>query len=149
MTQAIPAGFHSVTPSLILNNAASAIELYKKAFGAQEVYRMQAPDSSKIMHACITIGNSMIFLSDVAPEMGCSTPSVTNFYVYLDNVDKAFTQAKQTGLAEVYAVQDMFWGDRTGTLKDNFGIQWTLATHVRDVSEDELEEGRQKWAAAS
>ncbi len=71
MTQPIPEGFHSVTPSLILNGAANAIELYKKAFNAEELYRMETPHTAKIMHACIKIGNSMLFISDVAPEMGC------------------------------------------------------------------------------
>lgn len=148
MTKKIPEGFHSVTPTLILNGAAKAIETYKKAFGAQELYRMECPGGTgKIMHACITIGDSKLFLADTNPQMGCATPSVSTFYVYLEDVDATFKQAKQAGLAEASPVQDMFWGDRTGTVKDSFGIHWTLATHVRDVSPEEMEEARKKFGA--
>jgi len=84
-------------------------------------------------------------LSDANPEMGCGTPSVSSFYVYLDNVDAAFKQARQAGLKELSAVQDMFWGDRTGSLQDSLGINWTLATHVRDVSPEEMEAGRKDF----
>ena len=97
------------------------------------------------MHACLQIGNSKFFLSDLNPNMGTTTPSVSNFYVYLSDVDAAFKQAKKAGLNEEFPVQDMFWGDRTGVVKDPFGNRWTLATHVRDVSADEMEEGRKKF----
>ena len=146
MPKKIPQGFNTVTPSLTVNGAAKAIELYKKAFGAKEEYRMECDDGSgKIMHACIQIGDSKLFLADTNPKMGCGTPSVSSFYVYLNDVDAAFKQAKQAGCSETYPVQDMFWGDRTGSLKDSFGIQWTLATHVREVSPKEMEEGRKKF----
>lgn len=146
MTRKIPEGFQNVTPSLNINGAASAIELYTKAFNAKELYRMECPESKKIMHACIQIGNSKIFLSDTNPAVGCNTPSVSGFYVYFEDVDTAFKQAnKQAGMNEIMPVQDMFWGDRTGTLRDEFGISWTLATHVRDVSPAEMEEGRKKF----
>lgn len=146
MTKKIPEGFSTLTPSLNVEGAAEAISLYTKAFGAQEVYRMECPESSKIMHACIQIGNSKVFLSDANPQ--CSAPSQSSFYVYLNDVDAAFTQAKQAGLSELCAVQDMFWGDRMGALKDKFGISWTLATHVRDVSPEEMEKGRKQFMAA-
>ena len=142
----IPEGFHTVTPTLIVNGAAKAIDLYKKAFGAQELYRMEGK-KGKIMHACITVGNSKVFLCDTNPEMGCGTPSSSSFYLYVDNVDSTFKQAKGAGLAENSPVQDMFWGDRTGNLKDSFGISWTVATHVREVSKEEMEEGRKKFAS--
>jgi uncharacterized glyoxalase superfamily protein PhnB len=148
MTEKQPMNRQTVTPSLSLDGAARAIDVYRKAFGAEEVYRMEMPGGGKIMHACITIGNSQIFLSDTDPNM-CATPSVASFYVYLPDVDAAFRQAKQAGLSELHAPQDMFWGDRTGTVKDSFGITWTLATHVRDVSPEEMEEGRKKFMQAA
>lgn len=142
MADKIPQGFHTLPPTLTLNGAAKAIELYKKAFGATEEYRMEMSDGSgKIMHACITVGNSKLFLSDVDPKM-CPTATISTFYAYLNDVDSAFKQAKQAGLQELYPVTDMFWGDRMGSLKDSFGITWTVATHVRDVSPEEMESAR-------
>src|SRR5665213_328859 len=102
--QAIPEGFHTLTPTLVLDGAAAAIELYKKAFGAEELYRMETPGSGKIAHACIKIGDSKMFLCDVG--MGCTTASNMNFYVYQKDVDAAFGQAKQAGLEETSPVQD-------------------------------------------
>ncbi len=145
----IPEGFATITPSLSLTDAAKAIDLYKKALGAQELYRMEWPGTGKIMHACLQIGTSKIFLADHMPEMGCGAPSQSSFYLYLDNVDAAFKQAKAAGLSEMMPVSDMFWGDRIGGLQDPFGIYWTLATHVRDVSPQEMEEGRKQWGNAA
>jgi uncharacterized glyoxalase superfamily protein PhnB len=149
MTQKIPEGFSTLTPAINLKDAARAIETYKKAFGAQELYRMECPNSKKIMHACLQIGDSKLFLADVNPEMGCSTPSASTFYLYLNDVDATFKQARQAGLEELFPVKDMFWGDRTGSVKDGFGNIWTLATHVRDVSESEMEEGRKQFGKAA
>lgn len=143
MTKKIPDGFHTVTPSLNITDAASALELYKKAFGAQELYRM-ADDEGKIMHACLQIGTSKVFVAEANPEMGCG-PSTASFYLYVENVDGAFGQARNAGLNEYYPVQDMFWGDRTGTLKDRYGNSWMLATHVKDMSDAEMKEGQKKF----
>jgi PhnB protein len=145
---AIPEGFTTLTPTLIVNGAASAIELYKKAFGAQELYRMEAAIQGKLMHACIMIGNSKLFLADSDPAM-CAQPSVSTFYMYLDNVDAALNQAKQAGLEELFAAQDMFWGDRMGSVRDRFGITWTIATHIRDVSPEEMEAARKNCSNAA
>jgi uncharacterized glyoxalase superfamily protein PhnB len=131
---------------LIVSDAAAAIDLYKKAFGATEEYRMACPDTGKIMHACIYFGSSKIFLSDENPNMECSKATHSNFYVYLKDVNSAFSTAKQAGMEEVMPPEDMFWGDRTGSVKDKFGNYWTLATHVRDVSPQEMEEGKKKFA---
>jgi len=142
----IPEGFNTITCNLNLDGAAQAIELYKKAFGAKEISRMESPDKSgKIIHACLQIGTSKLFIADVNPEMGCAEPSVSSFYLYMEDVDSAFKQAKQAGLEEKYPVTDMFWGDRTGSLKDQFGVMWTIATHVRDVSDKEMEEGSKNF----
>jgi PhnB protein len=145
---AIPEGFTTLTPTLIVDGAAFAIELYTKAFGAQEVYRMEGNTPGKIMHSCIIIGNSKVFLADTDPNM-CSQPSVSTFYVYLNDVDSAYAQATQAGMEGSYAPQDMFWGDRMGSVQDRFGINWTLATHIRDVSPDEMEEAKKNWGKAA
>ena len=106
---------------------------------------MACPESGKIIHACLSIGSSKLFLSDANPEKGCAA-STANFYVYIDDVDASFNKAKQAGLQEAWGgVQDMFWGDRTGCLKDSFGNNWTLATHVKDVSPEEMGKGRKEF----
>lgn len=145
---AIPEGFTTLTPSLTLNGAAEAIEIYKKAFAALEIARMEFPGTGRIMHACLRIGSSHIFLNDTDDKMN-PVPSVSAFYVYLPNVDEAFAAARAAGLAEMFPVQDMFWGDRTGCVRDKFGITWTLASHVRDVSPEEMEEARRQWGKAA
>ena len=136
----------TIIPTLTLNGAAEAIDLYVKAFGAKELAKMNAPDGSgKIMWSMILLGNSKIFLMDTSEH--CATPSTSSFYVYFDNVDAAFTQAKSAGLKEAMAPQDMFYGDRCGNVTDKFGISWSLAQHIRDVSEDEMCEAMKKMAA--
>ncbi len=144
----IPEGFSTVTPTLVVNGAAKAIEQYKKAFGATETYRLNCADSGKIMHACIQVGTSKIFLCDTHPEM-CAAPTQSNFYLYFKDVDATFKQAKQAGMQESSPVQDMFWGDRTGNVKDAFGNSWTLATHVRDVSPEEMEKAAKHMGKAA
>lgn len=145
-TKPIPEGFSTITPSLSLPNAAEAIELYKKAFGAKETARMSSPDGSgKIMHAVLEIGNSKIFVADQFCEESAK-PSHSSFYVYVPDVDASFKQATGAGLAEFMPVADMFWGDRLGAVKDKFGISWTLSTHVKDVSDSEMKKGAEDWA---
>ena len=146
-TQAIPQGFNTITPSLNLTNAAEAIELYKKAFNAKEIATMKSPDGSgKIMHAVLEIGNSKIFLADQFCESSSMKPSNSSFYLYVPDVDAAFKQAKAAGISETMPVTDMFWGDRLGAVTDKFGISWTLATHNRDVSDDEMKKGAIEFA---
>lgn len=144
--QAIPEGFSTITPTLIVKGAAEAIKLYEQAFGAKEVYRLNSPDG-KIGHACISIGSSKLFLADANPEMGCGDPSTSSFYLYFTDVDAKFAQAKKAGLNEVVPPQDMFWGDRMGALTDKFGIKWTVATHVRDVSQEDMAKGMKEMCS--
>lgn len=144
MSKAIPTGFHTVTPLLAIDGAAKAIDLYTKAFGAKEEGRMTCPETGKIMHTMITIGNSILMLSDTFP--GCAQASNTAFYLYLNDVDSAFKKARDAGLNVKEDLKDMFWGDRTGTLTDPFGIQWTLATHTKDLSKDQIEKAAKEWA---
>jgi PhnB protein len=141
---AIPEGFTTLTPSLSVKDAARAIELYKKAFGAKELSRMADPESGKIMHAVLEIGSSKIFVADVFPNCPANQSS---FYVYMPDVDASMKQAEQAGMKNTMPVTDMFWGDRMGAVTDEFGINWTIATHVRDVSDADLEKGRQEFCA--
>lgn len=144
MAKKVPEGFATITPTLVVDGAAKAIEQYKKAFGATEDYRMEVPgNKDKIMHACLTIGNSKLFICDVQPQM-CATPTSSRFYLYFDDVDAMFKQAKGAGCNESMAPQDMFWGDRMGAVTDNFGIHWSIATFQREVSDEELKQGAKK-----
>jgi PhnB protein len=141
MPKPIPEGYHSVTPYLVLDDAAKAIEFYKKAFGAEEKYRL--PMGDRIGHAEIKIGDSFVMLADEFPEMGHLSPksrggTTVSLLIYLDNVDTAFQRAIQTGATETKPLENQLWGDRMGTLTDPFGHQWSLATHVEDVSEEEI-----------
>jgi len=148
----IPEGYHSVTPYLIVKGAAGAIEFYKKAFEATELFRMAQPDD-KIGHAEIRIGDSTIMLADEFPEMGHKSPttlggSAVSLLIYVENVDAVFAQALAAGATEERAVEDKFYGDRGGSLVDPFGHIWHLATHTEDVSPEEMQK-RATAAAAS
>ncbi len=144
MTQAIPEGFHSITPTLVLSDAKGAIEFYKKALGAKEDYAMTCPESGKIMHACLTIGDSKLFLSDDMPNCGGVTKD-SRFYLYVKDCDAGFKIATAAGCSEIMKPEDMFWGDRVSAVKDKFGLNWTIATHVKEVSEEEMKKGRDAW----
>lgn len=139
----IPEGYHSVTPYLIMKNAGAAIEFYKNAFGAIELFRMPQPDG-KIGHAEIKIGDSPIMLSDEHPEMQYLGPETiggtpVSLMIYVDDVDTVFKRAIDKGATEKKAVQDQFYGDRSGSLVDPFGHIWHIATHTEDVSPEEME----------
>jgi PhnB protein len=141
-TKSIPDGYHSVTPYLIINGAAKAIEFYKSAFGATELMRLEGPDG-KLGHAEIKIGDSAVMLADEAPDMGYRSPQSlggagVSLMVYVDRVDDVFKRAIATGAKELRPVKDQFYGDRSGTLQDPYGHTWTIATHVEDIPPDEL-----------
>jgi PhnB protein len=143
MAKAIPGGHHSVTPYLIVDGAAKALDFYKKAFGATEVARMEDP-KGRIGHAEIKLGDSHIMLADEFPERGYRGPSslggtAVSLMVYVDNADATFKQALAAGAQELQPIKDQFYGDRSGTLKDPFGHMWTIATHVEDVPPAEME----------
>lgn len=149
--KSIPEGYHSVTPYLIIDGAADAIEFYQKAFGATELFRFPAPDG-KIGHAEIKIGDSPIMLADEFAEMGYKGPqalggSPVSLMIYLEDVDAVFTRAVEAGASVKEAVQDKFYGDRTGTLTDPFGHVWHVSTHKEDISMEEMEK-RAKQASA-
>ena len=138
----IPNACRAATPYLIVNDAASAIEFYKKAFGATELVRLADP-TGKVMHAEIRIGNSSLMLADEFPGMGYRSPrslggSPVSILLYVENVDTLFSQAITAGAKETMAVADQFDGDRRGTLTDPFGHVWLLATKKEDVSIEEM-----------
>lgn len=142
--QAIPAGYHSVTPYLITDNAADAIAFYKQAFGAIERMRMAGPNG-KICHAELQIGNSVIMLADAMPERGARSPqsiggSPISLHVYVTDVDNVIAKASAAGAKIVRPVADQFYGDRSGMLQDPFGHVWNIATHTEDVSPEEMQQ---------
>jgi PhnB protein len=139
----IPEGYHSVTPYLIIRGATEAIEFYKKAFGAIELFRIPAP-GGKVGHAELKIGDSPIMLADEHPSMGYNGPqtiggSPVSLMIYIDDVDAVFNQAVAGGATVKEAVTDKFYGDRSGTVVDPFGHIWHLSTHKEDVPPEEME----------
>ncbi len=150
MVKAIPEGYHSITPYLVVNNGAEAIEFYKRAFEAVEKYRHNGPDGKSIMNAEIKIGDSPILLSDEFSHEGdtgrCRSPksiggSAVTIHLYTEDVDKVFNQAVSAGATVVMPVMDMFWGDRYGQLVDPYGHFWSIATHKWDPSKEEIQKG--------
>ena len=150
----IPEGYHSVTPYLTVDNAAAAIEFYRQAFGAQELFRLPMPDGAggeKIGHAEVKIGDSHLMLSDEWPGMDVLGPksrggASASFLIYGPDVDRAFQRAIDAGARAEQQPSDQFWGDRMGTVTDPFGHKWMLATHVEDVPPQELQARMAAWA---
>ena len=152
VAKAIPEGMHSVTPHIVCAGAASAIEFYKKAFGAVETGRLPAPDG-RIMHAAIRIGDSTVMLVDEMPEWGALGPkslkgSPVTIHLYVEDVDAFVARAVNAGAKITMPVADQFWGDRYGKLEDPFGHHWSVATHVRDVSPAEMQKAMREMQPA-
>jgi PhnB protein len=148
----IPEGYHTITPYLVVDDGAKAIEFYKRAFGATERSRMPGPDG-KVAHAEIKIGDSLIMLSDPFPQSSTKPPkelggTSASLFVYSENVDAAVQKAVDAGATVTMPVEDMFWGDRFGSVQDPFGHIWAIATHKEDVPAEEMAE-RAKEAMAS
>ena len=147
----IPAGLRTVTPHLVCANAADAIEFYKKAFGAVEEARLPGSDG-KLMHAMIRIGGDAIMLVDEMPQWGALGPkalkgSPVTLHLYVEDVDAVVKRAVEAGAKVTMPVADQFWGDRYGKLEDPFGHHWSVATHVRDVTPEEMQKAMQKMPA--
>lgn len=146
----VPEGFHTVTPHLVIRGAAEAIDFYKKAFGARELSRAPGPDGKTLMHAMIQIGDSRIFLADEFPGMGSLSPqglkgTPVTIHLYVEDADRVFQQAVQAGAQIAMPLADQFWGDRYGIVTDPFGHRWSIASHIKDVTPQEM----QKAAAAA
>jgi PhnB protein len=140
--QPVPSDMHSVTPHLVCKGAAEAIAFYVRAFGAAELARLPAPDG-RLMHAMIRIGDTPLMLVDEFPEQGCLGPQALNgspvtLHLYVPDVDATVARAVEAGARVTMPVSDMFWGDRYGRLEDPFGHQWSVASHVRDLSPEEI-----------
>ena len=139
----IPAGYYTLTPYLVCRGAAKAIEFYKKAFDAKEKVRMPAPDGS-VAHAELKIGNSIVMLGDENPAMGATAPetvggTATGLFIYTANVDKAYAKAIAAGAKAEQPPTDMFWGDRYAKFSDPFGHKWSFATHVKDLTPEQMQ----------
>lgn len=148
MPKAIPDGYHTITPFLVVRGGTQAIQFYQRAFGAEEIASMPGPDG-KLMHAEIRIGDSVVMLSDEFPQMGNKAPESLGgtpggLMIYSDNVDQLWDRAVKAGATVEMPLTDMFWGDRYGKLRDPFGHSWALAQHVRDVSPEEMVEAAKK-----
>jgi len=139
----IPDGYHDVTPSLIIDGAAAALDFYREAFGAKEVMRLPRSDGM-VAHAEILLGSSHVMLADEYPDMGYRGPlahggTPVSLMVYVPDVDATFAKAISHGATELRPIANQFYGDRSGTLRDPFGHVWTISTHVEDVSPEEIE----------
>ncbi|MDH2908026.1 MAG: VOC family protein [Candidatus Nitrosotalea sp.] len=148
MTKTIPDGFTTATASLTVREASRAIEFYKKVFDAKELHRMPTPDG-KIMHAEITIGNSIIMLNDEMPQGKCRSPQSvggtgSSIYLYVSDADATFDKAIAAGAKPQMAMMDAFWGDRFGSIEDPFGHVWSIATHKKDVTPEEMSKAAQE-----
>jgi len=140
----VPDGYRSLTPVLTVHDAAGAIEFYKRAFGAREIGRMVAEDGKRVVHAELEIGDSRVMLSDEFPEWGGSRSpkslggTTGSLHLYVEDADEAFGRALEAGATAEMPLEDAFWGDRYGVLVDPYGLRWGIATHVEDVSDEEL-----------
>lgn len=153
MVNPIPEGYPRVTPYLCVDGAAAAIEFYTNVLGATERFRMPGPTEDKLGHAELSLGNGVIMLADEYPEMGFLSPksvggSPVTLHVYVDDVDATFQRALDNGATQLSAVENQFYGDRSGQFEDPFGHRWSVATHVEDVSPEEMERRMAEGGAA-
>ena len=142
-TRLIPETYHTITPHLVVRDAGAAIEFYTRAFGATERSRSLGPDGTSILHAELRIGDSALFLLDESPAWGTKSPlslggSPVTIHLYVEDVDAVFDRATKAGAKVTMPVADQFWGDRYGKLVDPFGHHWSIATHLEDLSPQEL-----------
>ena len=150
--QPIPDGYHTVSPYLAVDDAEKAIEYYTKAFGAKETVRMDGPDG-RIGHAELKIGDSLVMLSDPFPQASTTPPkelggTSSSIFMYVEDVDAVVQKAVDAGATVTMEVEDQFWGDRFGSITDPFGHNWSIATHVEDLTPEEIE-ARGKAAMAA
>jgi uncharacterized glyoxalase superfamily protein PhnB len=147
----IPQEMHTLTPNLVVRDCARAIDFYRSALGAEERARMPAPDGKSIWHAELRIGDSIFFMNDEMPGMGAAAPSASSpvpvtMWLYVPDCDAAFERAVAAGARATMDPADMFWGDRCASVADPFGYQWSFATHVKDLSEEEIRRAGEAFA---
>jgi PhnB protein len=150
--KAVPPGFHTLTPHLTVRDADKALEFYKNALGAEILHVARMPDG-KVLHAGLRIGDSMLMLNDEFPEMGGLSPHSTGgsgvtIHIYTEDVDAAFNRAVSAGAEVQMPLMDQFWGDRYGIVADPFGHKWSLATHIKDMSPEEMQRAQDEAMAA-
>ena len=145
MVSPIPDGYTAVTPHLVITDAAKAIGFYKEAFGAEEVFRMTAPDGERLIHAEIRIGGAQVMLADSFPEYGGQPPARdgagVGVHLYVEDVDAVMAAAEKAGARVTMPAMDAFWGDRYGKLLDPYGVTWGVATHIADLTPEQIAEG--------
>jgi uncharacterized glyoxalase superfamily protein PhnB len=146
----IPDGYHTVTPHLVVRDAAKAIDVYAKAFGAEERFRMPGP-GGVVMHAELAIGDSVVMLGEEAPQMGATSPqtiggSPVSLLIYVKDVDASFARAERAGCTAQMPPTDMFWGDRCAGVADPFGYLWSFATRQKELTEEEMRRAGEQFA---
>ncbi len=141
-----PEGFSTLTSVIITKDAKATIDVYEKVLGAEITCIMLCPETNKVGHACLTFGESTLFISDETPEMNITATGKQAFYLYVENADDAMTKAKNSGWTVTSDAEDMFWGDRVGSIQDPNGNIWKLAQKVRNVSKEEMEEVMKEMA---
>jgi PhnB protein len=152
--KAVPQGFHTLTPHLVVRNADQSIEFYKKAFGAEVIGDVARMPNGKVMHALLRIGDSNLMLNDEMPEMGAlapasGSPSSVTIHFYTPDVDAAFQRATSAGAQVKMPLADQFWGDRYGVVTDPSGHQWSIAAHVKDLSPEEIHRSMRETMAST
>lgn len=149
----VPAGFHTVNSYIVVPDSEKAMEFYGKAFGAQSIMRMPGPGGHGTMHAEIRIGDSSLMLTDENPQWNKRSAltlggSPISMMLYVDDADASFKRAVEAGCEATFPVSDMFWGDRFGQVKDPYGVEWSIATHVEDVEPEECARRAEAWFAS-
>ncbi|HEY8091490.1 MAG TPA: VOC family protein, partial [Polyangiaceae bacterium] len=142
----VPAGYHTITAQLAIEGAEKAIAFYEKAFGAEVVDKAIDPSGAKVWHAALRIGDSMLFVNDVFPEMG-GAPSHSELWLYVPDVDASWTRAVDAGAKGNMPPADMFWGDRMANVTDPFGQKWTIAARVKDMTPEEMKKAEEAFVA--
>jgi uncharacterized glyoxalase superfamily protein PhnB len=152
--RAIPEGFNTLSLHIVVRDADKAIEFYKKAFGAEEIFRMPGPDGKTVMHAELKIGNSTMMMCQETPGMECSTasPQTTGkatavFHLYVEDADALYHRAVKAGAKSIMPISDMFWGDRYGQVGDPFGHVWSIATHKHDYTPEQMKKNMAEFFA--
>ena len=135
----IPDGYHTITPHIVVKGAAEALEFYKKAFGAEELFRMSGPDGASVVHAELKIGDSVLMMCEEFPDMGTKGPAAfggtpVTMHLYVADTDEAFKRAVEAGATETMPIQNTFWGDRYGVVTDPFGHQWSIASRIEELT---------------
>jgi len=152
-TKYIPEGFHTLTPHIVVKNAGAAIDFYKKAFGAEEIFRMPGPDGKSVMHAEIAIGGSRLMMCEEFPQPNCPVSpgslkgTTCTLHLYVPSVDTAFNKAVAAGCTTLMPPMDMFWGDRYSKVADPYGHHWSIATHISDPTPAEMQKGMEEMMA--